>query len=260
MNLGKRIIAEIQTAIECKEYNKNKDDIRSAMILMDKKFKEPTQEDYAPHPSYSAHLEKCKFNFIKYATSSMKYDTDRTIGIGDSILAQSINDVDTIIDPRLNWALGGMRACHMVQLMNDMEPLMKQYNFIPKNIVIGTPDGNGLLIHNEINCVKEQCKLALNKARSLSPNARIIIYGIPMTIVDYLIKNFIEYDMCLIDWMIKDNNAVMIPLIKHFVAAWHIFMKANESSDGVHLSPIGRLYFGDLIKRGKKASARSFIN
>jgi hypothetical protein len=260
MNLGKRIVAEIRTAIECKEYNKNKENTRIAMILMDKKYKEPTQENYTPHPYYAKHLEKCKSNFIKYVASDMKYDTDKTIGIGDSILAQSIDDVDTVINTKLNWALGGMRACHMVQLMNDMEPLMKQYNFIPNNIVIGTPDGNGLLVHNEINCVKEQCKIALNRARSLSPTSRIIIYGIPLTIVDYVIKNFIEYDMALIDWMLKDKNAVMIPLIKNFVQAWHIFMKADYSSDGVHLSPIGRCLFSDLIKKAKTAQKYSLIN
>jgi len=185
--------------------------------------------------------------------------TDKTWGIGDSILAQAKNRIDSI-DYRLNHALGGMWAHHMLRLVNDMAPIFKKYNFIPKNIVVGTPDGNGILMHQEINSVNEQCIILLNRIRELYPNARIIVYGLPLTIVSYAIMNYTSYEKNLISWVWNDTNSVFIPLIKNFVEKNHILPKANMSSDGVHLTPTGQIMFGNLIEKGKSGDPRRFIN
>lgn len=260
MNIFKKAWYEIVTAVECIKYKALKKKTRIAMLAIDAKFKEPTQEDYTPHPDYYDHLKKCRENFLDYVKTDMAKDEDRTIGIGDSILAQAKGEVSAVIDPRLNWALGGMRACHMSQLIDDMLPLMILHGFKPKNIVVGTPDGNGILVHHEIECVKTQCRNLLSKLRGYFPEAKIIVYGIPLTIVDYAIMHYKEYTENLIKIMIVDPNMVILPLIHHFVEAYHIMMKADMSSDGVHLSPKGRYLFGLLIQRAKTAPAKSFIN
>jgi hypothetical protein len=260
MGLFKQIVAEIQTLIEAKNYKKNKNTVRATMLAMDKAYPVPTLENYAPHPQYAEHLKKCQSNFVDYAIHDMKKDNDKTIGIGDSLLAQAVNEVSEVIDPRLNWALGGARACHIVTLLKDMIPIMKQYGFTPKNIVVGTPDGNGLLVHNEINNVIEQCNILLNFIRQEFFSTRIIIYGIPMAIIDYIIQNYSAYQTNLFNWMMKDVNAVLLPLIKDFVEGYHIMMKSDYSCDGVHLSPKGRYLFGQLIQKGKCGSPNRLIN
>lgn len=260
MNLLTRIVATAETAIEAKNYKKNKKDVRIAMLAMDAKFKEPTDESYLAHPSYQTHLEKCRKNFLDYMASDYQSDTKKILGIGDSILAQSIDDVGHVLDKRLNWALGGMRACHILQLLKDMDGIMRQYNFTPKYLLVGTPGGNNLLQHQKINVVINECNLLFDFVRKRFPTTKIILYNIPLTIVDYVIANYSAYTKNLVSWMIKDKNTVMIPFIKNFIAAWHIFMKANYSSDGVHLSPLGRAYFADLIERAMKGIPGQFIN
>ncbi len=260
MNLGKRIIAEIQTSCEYKKYQANKDAIRKAMIELDLMFPNPTIEDYSPHPNYTEHFVKCNMNFLKYAASEMYSDSDKTLGIGDSILNQCTQDIKDELNPLLNMSLGGMRPCHMLRLLKDMDGLFTKYSFIPKYIVVGTPGGNSLLIHREINDTISQCKILFDYIRKKFPTTKIILYSIPMTIVDYLISHIIEYNTALTNWMLQDKNAVMIPLIKVFVQEWHILPKADYSVDGVHLSPIGRLYFNDLIHRGKLGIPGQFIN
>jgi hypothetical protein len=260
MNLFRKIIAEIETAIEAKDYKKNKKAVRDAMIAMDLAFKEPTDESYKPHPDYEDHLRECKANFISYCQSTLKNDSIRLLGIGDSILAQSKDDVSFILNKKLNWSLGGMRPCHILQLLKDMDSLMLTYNFTPNYILVGTPGGNSLLQHQKIEVVISEVNILLNYIRNRFPKAKIILYSIPMTIIDYVIQNYTEYTQNLINWMIRDRNSVMIPFVKNFVAAWHVFMKADYSCDGIHLSPIGRLYFADLIERGIKGIPGQFIN
>jgi hypothetical protein len=260
MDIFTRVIAEIKTGIEAKDYAKNKKSIRALMLAMDLEFKEATDESYAPHPSYQSHLEKCKKDFLNYIASDYQSDTKRLLGIGDSILAQSRDDVKSVLDKRLNYSLGGMRACHMLQLLKDLDSTMKKYKFVPNSILVGTPGGNNLLQHQKIEVVISEVNALLNYIRKRFPTTKIVLYSIPLTIVDYVIANYTAYTQNMVSWMIKDGNAVMIPFIKNFVAAWHIFMKADYSADGVHLSPIGRAYFCDLIKRSLKGRPGQFIN
>ncbi len=249
MNFFKKMIAEIQTQIECKDYAKKKDSVRQAMILMDLKFKKPVDESYVPHDDYQDHLQECKASFVDYMQTSYTRDSVRILGIGDSILAQSKKDAQDVIDIRMNWALGGMRACHMLQLLKDMDSDITRYNYQPNFILVGTPGGNNLLQHQKIEVVKKECNILFDYIRKRFPKARIIMYGLPATCVDYAMIHYVEYTQNLFNWLGQDKNTVIIPLIKHFVAAWHVMMKADYSSDGVHLSPIGRLLFVDLIER-----------
>ncbi|HRZ18450.1 MAG TPA: hypothetical protein P5136_00095 [Methanofastidiosum sp.] len=260
MNLFIKIAALIETALNGKKYQEEKDKLRLMDLAMWKMFPTPQVGPYVDHPGYSEHIKECQKNFIDYATKSMKYDSDRTIGFGDSILAQAKDRIKTVIDPRLNFSLGGMWAHHMLKNINDMVPLFLSYGFMPKKIVIGTPNGNAILVHQEINSVNEQSLIVLNRLRQLFPTSRIIIYGIPMTIVSYAIQNFAAYDTALFKWMMSDINSVMLPLIKGFVENYHILPKADMNSDGVHMTPKGQVFFGELIEHGKMGAPRRLIN
>jgi len=258
MGLFKQIVAEIQTLIEAKNYKKNKNTVRATMLAMDKAYPVPTLENYAPHPQYAEHLKKCQSNFVDYAIHDIKKDNDRTIGIGDSLLAQAVNEVSEVIDPRLNWALGGARACHILQIFNDMYPLMQQYGFVPKNIVTGC-FGNNLLLHQEINSAIQQYLSVFNRIRGIEPLSRIIVYGLPATIVDYVLQNYVTFQKGMVDWVMTDSNSVFLLLLKDFVESYHIFPKADYSCDGVHGSPIGRILFGKYIANGKKGLPKRIV-
>jgi lysophospholipase L1-like esterase len=251
MSLCKEIQANVMTYFESKDYAKKKDATRIMMIAMDEKFKTPNTGPCLPFPDYADHLAKVQAKFLDYFKNNMKNDKDKTLLFGDSIAAQAIDYISDVVNPKLNWARGGFRAGHMQQLLSDMLPLIKSAGFVPKTIVVGTPDGNGLLQHYEINVIKAACNNLLNTLRAAFPTAKIVIYGLPMTVVDYAMINFIPYDANLYQWVLNDKNSVMLPLIKQFVEGGHIMMKADYSSDGVHLSPKGQVLFGKLIKRAK---------
>lgn len=259
MGIFSKIIAEIETLYYAKTYKKQKNKIREMDLALWIKFPTPQIGPYLPHQNYSSHLNTCVKNFLNYAKKDMANDNDKTWGVGDSILAQCRDRIDSI-DSRMNHALGGAWAHHMFQLVNDLAPLFKQYNYVPKNIVVGTPDGNAILLHQEINDVNKQCIILLDRIRELYPQARLILYGLPATIVSYAILNFAAYDANLIKWAWNDTNSVFLPLIKNFVEKNHILPKANMNSDGVHMTPRGQVFFGDLIKKGKTGSPRRFIN
>jgi len=259
MGLFSRIIAEIETLYYAKKYQSQKDKIREMDIALWSKIPTPQIGPYIPHPNYTNHLNTCKNNFISYAKKDMANDNDKTWGIGDSILAQCRDRIDSI-KPKMNHALGGAWSHHMLQLVNDLEPLFKQYNYIPKNIVIGTPNGNAILVHQEINSVNEQCIILLNRIRELYPQARIILYGLPATLISYAILNFTAYDTNLIKWLLNDSNSVFLPLIKNFIEKNHILPKSDMNSDGVHMTPKGMILFGKLIQKGKSGLPKRFIN
>jgi hypothetical protein len=259
MGIFKEIIAEIETLYYAKTYEKQKKNLQIMDALMWIKFPTPQIGPFDPHPKYASHIEQCKKDFLSYVKNDMASDKDKTWGVGDSILGQSKNRIDSI-KPKMNHALGGMWAHHMLQLVNDMAPLFKQYGYVPNNIVVGTPDGNAILTHQEINSVKEQCRILLNRIRELYPKARIIMYGLPATLVSYAILHYADYEKNLIDWGWVDSNSVLIPLIKGFVNKNHILPRADMSCDGVHLTPKGVILFGKLIEAGKTGQPRRLIN
>ena len=260
-NLITIIKAEIQTSLDQKKYEKAREVTIATMIALDLLIPTPQTGELKPHPLYDSHLKKCKENFIKYAQTQMAKDKDRTILIGDSIGQQMIGWIDDVVNPLLNFALGGMRAGHMFQLFEELVPLFKLYNFVPKNIVVGTPDGNGLLQHYEINLIKQACNDLLNRIRKEFPISRMILFNVPVTIFDYLILHYAEYTNNLLTWMTKDINSVFIPLLNHFInhKNW-IFPKNDMSCDGIHLTPKGCILFGNLVIKGKKVLPRSIIN
>jgi len=251
MSLFKEIQADIVTACEVKKYKKTRDKVIKEMLAMNILIPNPVSGPLVPHPTYAKHLEQVKSNFANYVKNYMKYDNDKTLLFGDSIAAISKDYISDVVDTRLNWALGGMRAGHMLQLLNDMLPIIQASGFIPKYVVVGTPDGNGLLQHYEINIIKQDCIILLNALRAAFPTAKIILYGLPMTVSDYAMKHFVEYDTNLYEWILKDPYSVMLPLIKMFVEPNHIMMKADMNCDGVHPSPKGQVLLGKLIKKAK---------
>lgn len=247
----KNIKAETITYFQGREYQKKKDEVREAMIVMDLKYPTPNTGPLVPHPDYDSHLLECQKNFIDYAKYDMHKDNDRTLLFGDSIAAQARDYIDNVVDRRLNMSLGGMRAGHMLQLFRDMLPLFKFYGFVPNHIVVGTPDGNGLLQHYEIEIIKRDCIILFNTIRCEFPISRMELYGLPLTIVDYAIQHYAKYTSNIYRWVLSDGDSVFIPLMHDFVESMHIIMKANYSSDGVHLTPKGMILFGKLIERGK---------
>lgn len=260
MKIIRRIIAWIETKIEGRKYHDQKDATRAMIIANMAKYAAPVTTPAPPHPGYEKHIQQCREKFSEYYQTKMKTDSDRTVAFADSILAQARDRIGYAMDPLRNYALGGMGAEHMLQCINDMALLFAAVGFSPRNIVIGSFGNNLLAYCQAVPYACAQGKAVLDRIRVLWPEAKVIVYGLPMTIVPAVIQAVTALDGMDGTWITLDHNSVGIPLIKHFVENWHILPKADMSSDGVHLTPAGQILLGDLIVKAKKSPPKRLIN
>lgn len=247
-------VACVETKLECRKIQEQKDELRATELMMIKKYPVPQVGPFLPHPEYLAHLEECASNFRKYF---LEGNTSGVWGVGDSILAQSRYDLD-MIDPRMNDALGGSWAHHIQKTVQDMRLFFKAVGFIPSAIVVGTPGGNNLLNRQEVNSVIGQSIEMLDCIRTSYPNAKLVVYGLPASIVAYLIQTRPVVHEAVRAWC-KANRAVFLEMEKRYVEDKHVLPAADASYDGVHLTPLGKLAFNADIKAGLNALPGSVI-
>lgn len=240
------------------KYQEARDSVRAMEQLILAKFPNPQVGPYLPHAGYPDHLKKCIANFTSFVKEGMP--GDHTIGIGDSILAGGKTWLDSLRDD-CNFALGGMWIHHMLQMFNDMVPLWQAAKFTPRYILVGTPGGNNFLVHQEVTATMAQWLAFMNRIREVYPKetTRIIIYGLPASIVAYIIKIRPEVAQVCLDWTAKDGNASFLLLQKNFVENNHILPKSDATSDGVHLTPLGYLQYDKDVANGKKCPSGIII-
>lgn len=248
----REIVASIETSMMGAEMQREKDKVRELEVAILLKYPKPVSGPFLPFPGYADHIKTCRENFLSYASRDMRNDTDRTWGLGDSIMAGS-KDRLTSIRPKLNMAKGGMWAHHILQVAMDMESMFKAAGFVPKNIVVGTPGGNNFLNRQDVPTTIGQVTALLNYLRKTYPEAKIIIYGLPAPISMYVIQCRPAMMGSVRAWQKGDRNCVLLLLEKNFVAAWKYLPKGYMSSDGIHFTPTGQIEYDKDIIAGKKA-------
>jgi hypothetical protein len=246
----RRMVAWLETKTENYKATEEKDKTRLAEILMIKKF--PTLQDgpYIKHPSYDSHLKTCSSNFGTYLASVYTKDKDRTWAIGDSITQFSKNKL-TSVNPLMNMALAGMWVHHMKKLAEDIIPVMKVFHYTPNYILVGTPGGNNILWRQKANITIKQFIELLDYLRTEFPKAKIIVNDLPATINAYAISIKPYLTEGVFEWVKKDKNAVILLMIKKFTRTNQLLPKSDTSCEGIHLTPLGQVYYDEDIIEAK---------
>src|SRR4030043_2479813 len=183
---AKYIKAYIQTKIDMAKYAGDKDKLRILELAMIKKIPVPVNGPFPEHPLYSDHLHDSFKSLIKYK-NTIGFCSSDTWGLGDSILACAREWLDSV-HPLLNMALGGMRIDHMIQFVRDMYPVIRELEFNPEYIVVGSPGGNDLLQRYAVPGIIDRFKTLYNVIRSNFPKSKIIVYDLPQTIMAYVLQ------------------------------------------------------------------------
>lgn len=210
--------------------------------------------------------------FIENIKKSMiKQDT---IGFGDSLLA-AMKNYSIEIKTKYNFAVGGMWAHHIGQMIGCIVPLLKKYKYQHiKYIVIGSLGGNPFLQRQPIDITVRMSLGTLNYSRKEFPRSKIIVYGLPPTICAYANSMSLKFESALYEWVVKDGNAVFLPLHKKFsrIPAWLYLLqniignsifyppKMRMTLEGIHMSHLGKYHFEKLIRKGKKAQPGRMID
>lgn len=257
MNFFKNLVAKIEVAL-----NKNKEkeiykEVIKTVIAIDVAKPVPEIGPFIPHPAHAQKLDIYK-KYIDMFLVDHPNVKEITISFGDS-LTDAIRDQLTSID--LNFSLSGSWSNQVVDMMEAIVPILisKDLYRKVKNVVIGTPGGNPLLMHQEINSVISQATICFNKCRELFPNplVRVIVYGLPPCVSDYATANAITYNNFMIDWTMKDINSVYVFLYQKFGGGFlNLFPMLKFSVDGVHFNKSGALGFNDLINKAKRGLSK----
>lgn len=130
----------------------------------------------------------------------------------------------------------------------------------PDYVILSSGAGNPLLAYQPIESVISQTLELLNTARKEFPQSKLIVYGLPPTSRMYLLQNSQLVEQVVFNWILKDGNAVFLPLQKQFAGMLGIFPKARISSDKVHFTPLGVRIFDELLQKAKKAGSGSIVD
>ena len=237
-----------------KKIQEQKDGVREMEQLLLERFPNPVIGPFDEFPNYPAILSEYKKNL------SQSKPTENSIFVfGDSIANQLRTWGSWLVDPNFNFSYPGMWAHHIAQMIVDIGAACAAMSFSPSVILIGTTGGNNLLNRQEINATVEQVKGMLNLARHTFPKSKLIIYGLPQTIVAYLIENKPRMNVEAMIFMMNDGNTVFLKLEDGFVADKHVLPLADESKDGVHFTPLGIMKFCSKIQKGIKAVSGAVI-
>lgn len=257
MNIFTKAIAWIDTKLNEKKFNKMKKDTTTMNLVLEK-FTPVAEAWNVQHP---AHIQRVQeYSKVLVDTRSEKFDT---IGFGDSLLdnkysRQYMSELNT----KRNFAVGGAWSNHIIQMAEDLFPILMVNKIYQKieHVVIGSLGGNPLLQKQPVDVVIEKSIEALTRFRRLFPVQRLIIYGIPPTVLVYATMNAYPYEAAMYKWVMNDMNSVYLPLQKKFANGAFIFPKAIMSADGVHMSPVGVTEFDELIGKGKKSKPRLIVD
>lgn len=180
-----------------------------------------------------------------------------TIAYGDSLLDFPRFQLQCVPSGQ-NAAKAGMWAHHMRGVILGTATTVRERK--PSYVILSSGAGNPLLAYQPLESVVNQTLELLNTARREFPQSKLIIYGLPPTSRMYLLQNAPEVEKIVYNWILKDQNAVFLPLQKRFAGMFGIYPKARISSDKVHFTPSGVRIFDELLERAKKAPKGSIVD
>lgn len=207
-----------------------------------------------PHPEHNQRL-------AEYFVGLKSSPGGDTIAFGDSLL-DGPREKFCAIRSCLNFAISGSWANHMATMAADILPMLDatgksaEIDFL----IVGSLGGNPLLQRQPVLTTITHSLQALTEIRYRYPRQRLIVYGIPPTVSIYVNLNAIKFEAAIYEWIIRDGNAVYLPLFRKFAGAFGLFPKVLLSADGVHMTPAGIVLFDELLERGKTAPAGTLVD
>lgn len=230
-----------------KTHEKMKDvSIAKWVSLVDK---QPRQGEFPLTPTYRTELQKRLDWIDTYKKEGVK---NKTIIIGDS-LSDFTRSKLTSCDTRFNLALAGQGSSFYDSILRDTFEKLQDVGI--ENVIIEC-FGNELLGYFDLQTVKEHASRTFKLARSLYPNAKIIVGGLPPVYDIYV--NTVKYDFTTFLGTLvgSDSNSCLIVLQKHFAGAFGIFPKIDYSADGVHFTGQGIIDYDNLLNEAKTTNAK----
>ena len=211
---------------------------------------QPKKGEYPLTPNYANELKKRLDWISEY--KNVKPFTDRTVLIGDSLSDFTRKEL-TCVDKRLNLALAGQASSFYDSILKDTFQSLQAVN--PEYLIIEC-FGNELLSYYDIQVVKEHATRTFKLARSLYPNSKIILGGLPPVYDVYVNTVKIEFTNHLLNLVNTDSNSCLVILEKHFAGLFGVFPKIDYSSDGVHFAGKGIIEYDKLLNEAKRTKAK----
>lgn len=231
------------------------------IMMMQKSMSEhgkPFRMDAYPH--HPLH-EVCLAQFIKDIESFAENQKDPlkrihggiTISFTDSICAIPGKDL-TEID--LHFGISGSGGLNTLEMAEAIKPHLDEHGIKVAYIVEGCDIGNMLLGHWDYGVAIEAARTVHSGTRKLYPGAKILRYGLPPTLDEYLETCFWKSEMDLLQICQDDPeyNSVFISLHKLGNAKIPQQADGKNSAEGVHLSQSGVLELNEKFADAKMKS------
>lgn len=215
---------------------------------------QPKKTDF-PLPPNLINQVKIRLEWIREflnLQNLMPESKKHTVMIMDSLGDFTRKDLKSV-DSRLNLSLGGTASSFYDAILQQTKTELDKVGV--KYLILGCW-GNELLSYYDIETVKFHVARTINKARSLYPDAKLIIVGLPPVYDVYVNTVKVEFTNHLINLVSQDANACLVLLEKHFSGAFGIFPKIDYSSDGVHFSGEGIILFDKLLEQAKRTTEK----
>lgn len=215
---------------------------------------QPKKGDYPLPPNYGTQLllRLGWINDFKKFADMLPEKVKHTLLIGDSLSDFARKEL-TSVDTRLNLAMAGQASSFYDAILRDTAKALEGIEI--KYLIIECW-GNELLSYFDLEDVKFHVARTINKARSMYPNAKLIIAGLPPVYDVYVNTVKVEFTQHLMNLVNQDSNACLVLLEKHFAGAFGIFPKIEFSSDGVHFSGDGIILFDKLLEQAKTTNEK----
>lgn len=215
---------------------------------------QPKKGDYPLPPNYGTQL-LLRLGWIddfKKFADMLPEKVKHTLLIGDSLSDFARKEL-TSVDTRLNLAMAGQASSFYDAILRDTAKALEEIEI--KYLIIECW-GNELLSYFDLEDVKFHVARTINKARSMYPNAKLIIAGLPPVYDVYVNIVKVEFTQHLMNLVNQDSNACLVLLEKHFAGSFGIFPKIEFSSDGVHFSGDGIILFDKLLEQAKTTNEK----
>lgn len=229
----------------------NETEIYSAVKFTALLGKTPNTSDYPVHPAYMQ-ISLNKLKEIEEFKKSDKNKENLLVIIGDSLSDFTRGDLSCCY-PQLNLALAGQGSGYYDRILKDsyesLKPLNIKYLFMECW-------GNEFLSYFDLDAVKRHAENNYKLARSMYPEAKIMLGTLPP--VYDLYANICKYEFMnfLLKLIENDSNSCVIDLNKSMSGFLGIMPKVDYSLEGVHFEGKGIIKYDELIKKGMKSSEK----
>lgn len=256
------ILSVLKLHLDALIRTRSENDLWDAAVLMAgirNEIKTPViTSPFPDHPGHAETMLKNLFMIQDFSVNPLR-EAHPTLGIHDSLIklrAEQCTSVD------LPCGMSGAGGSQYIRLMRDVKLVLDQYKINPGFLVLGCVIGNMLLNRYSWGQCVSEFQAVYAEARTLWPDAKIILYGLPPVFDEYLTQHTWQAEQLMIGKVASDvkagNNAVYVSLKKMSIGG--IWPRTKLSSDGVHLTATGFIRFDRLLNEAHRAPAGSVLS